>query len=79
MNELSLQEVLKENHERYVERKKEQEERIKKENRKNFIIVSVASVLILFLTFDKLGSMTEKEVNNCMAKGYSRTTCIAHL
>lgn len=79
MNELSLQEVLKENKERYTQRKKEQQERIKKEQRKTFIIVSVASFLILFLTFDKLGSMTEKEVNNCMAKGYSRTTCIAHL
>lgn len=72
----TLQEVLKENKERYTQRKKEQQERIKKENRKNFLIVSVASVLILFLTFDKLGSMADKEVDNCMAKGYSYQVCM---
>ena len=79
MNELSLQEVLKENKERYTQRKKEQQERIKKENRETFIIVSVASFLILFLTFDKLGRMTEKEVNNCMNNGYSYQVCMEEL
>ena len=33
MNELSLQEVLKENKERYTQRKKEQQARIKKEHK----------------------------------------------
>lgn len=79
MNEKTLQEVLKENKERYTQRKKEQQERIKKENRKTFIIVSVAAFLILFLTFDKLGSMAEKEVNNCMNNGYSYQVCMEEL
>lgn len=75
MNEKSLQEVLRENKERYNQRLKAQREQIKKEQRKELIIVVAASMLILGLLFKILSDMTEKDINNCMEKGYSQTTC----
>lgn len=79
MNELSLQEVLKENHD-YMQWKKEMRKKeLKREQRRDRIVFTIVAVFVLWLTFDKLGSMTKKEVDNCMAKGYSRTTCISHL
>ena len=79
MNEKSLQEVLRENHERYVERKKEQDERNKKEQRKTLIIVSIASIFILTLTFKTMFNMKDNAIENCVEKGYSRTTCMIYL
>ena len=75
MNEKTLQEVLKENKERYNQRLKAQREQIKKEQRKELIIVVASSMLILGLLFKVLSDMTDKEVKNCMKKGYSQTTC----
>lgn len=79
MNEKSLQEVLKENHERYIERKKEQDERNKKEQRKTLIIVSIVSIFILTLTFKTMFNMKDNAIENCVEKGYSRTTCMIYL
>lgn len=79
MNEKTLQEVLKENHERYVERKKEQDERNKKEQRKTLIIVSIVSIFILTLTFKTMFNMKDNAIENCVEKGYSRTTCMIYL
>lgn len=79
MSEKTLQEVLKENHERYVERKKEQDERNKKEQRKTLIIVSIASIFILTLTFKTMFNMKDNAIENCVEKGYSRTTCMIYL
>ena len=79
MNEKTLQEVLKENKERYNQRLKAQREQIKKEQRKELIIVVAASMLILGLLFKVLSDMTEKEVNNCVAKGYSYQVCMEEL
>lgn len=75
MDEKTLQEILKENHERYNKRKKEQQERIKKEQRKEFIIVSIASILILGLTFKTMIDTYKKRVQRCVEKGYLQTTC----
>lgn len=75
MNEKTLQEVLKENHERYIERKKEQQERIKKEQRKELIIVSIASILILTLTFKIMIDTDRQRVQKCVEKGYSQIVC----
>lgn len=79
MNEKTLQEVLKENHERYIERKKEQDERNKKEQRKTLIIVSIVSIFILTLTFKTMFNMKDNAIENCVEKGYSRTTCMIYL
>jgi hypothetical protein len=75
MNEKTLQEVLKENKERYNQRLKAQREQIKKEQRKELIIVVAASMLILGLLFKVLSDMTDKGVKKCMEKGYSQITC----
>lgn len=76
MSEKTLQEVLKENHERYVERKKEQDERNKKEQRKTLIIVSIVSIFILTLTFKTMLNMKDNAIENCVEKGYSRQFCV---
>lgn len=79
MNEKTLQEVLKENHD-YMQWKKEMRKKeLKREQRRDKIVFTIVAVFVLWLTFDKLGSMAEKEINNCMANGNSRTTCIANL
>lgn len=75
MEEKTLQEVLKENQERTRKIYEERKLKDKKEQRKTLIIVSVASVLILGLTFKVLSDMTDRSVKNCMKKGYSQTTC----
>lgn len=75
MNEKSLQEVLKENHERYIERKKEQREREKKEQRKTLIITAIAGILIVVLTSKVLINMDDEAMQNCLDKGYSEQTC----
>jgi hypothetical protein len=75
MNEKSLQEVLKENHERYIERKKEQDERNKKEQRKTLIITAVAGTFILVLMSKVLINMDDEAMQNCLDKGYSEQTC----
>lgn len=72
---MTIEEVLKQNKERYTQRKKEQQERIKKEQRKEAIIVSIASILILGLTFCIISGMNDKGVEKCMEKGYSQQTC----
>lgn len=79
MNEKTMQEVLKENRERYNQRLKEQRERIKKEQRKELIIVVGASILILVLLFKVMNNMTDKAINNCEKLGYSHNTCINNL
>ena len=75
MEEKTLQEVLKENQERTRKMYEERKLKDKKEQRKTLIIVSVASVLILALTFKVMSDMTKGEIENCMKKGYSQTTC----
>lgn len=79
MNELSLQEVLKENHD-YMQWKKEMRKKeLKREQRRDRIVFTIVAVFVLWLTFDKLGSMNKKEVDNCMEKGYSYQVCMEKL
>jgi hypothetical protein len=75
MNEKTLQEVLKENKERYNQRLKTQREQIKKEQRKELIIVSIASILILTLTFKTMIDTDRQRVQKCVEKGYSQVVC----
>ncbi len=79
MNKKSLQEVLKENHENYIKREKQRKQKEQSKERKQKIIKIIVSILILFLTFKMIANMNNKAIDNCMAKGYSRTTCLAHL
>lgn len=79
MSEKTLQEILKENRERYNQRLKEQRERIKKEKRKELIIVASASILILVLLFKVMINMTDEAVDKCEKLGYSHSTCISNL
>ena len=79
MNELNLQEVLKENKERYTERLKQQREYARKEKTKELIIIAGASILILVLLFKALSNMNTNAMDNCLDKGYSEQTCRAVL
>lgn len=75
MNELTLQEILRENKERYTERLKQQRSQIKKEERKEKIIITFASILILLLLFKVLNNMNKDSINSCVNQGYSQEFC----
>lgn len=71
----TLQEVLKENHD-YMQWKKEMRKKeLKREKRRNMIVFIIVATFVLWLTFDKLLSMNDEAVKNCMKKGYSQQTC----
>lgn len=75
----TLQEVLEENHD-YMQWKKEMREKeLKREQRRDRIVFTIVAVFVLWLTFDKLGSMTDKEVNNCMNNGHSYQVCMEEI
>ena len=75
MNELSMQEVLRLNKERYNERLKEQRKQIKKEQRKEGIIVIIASMLIIGLLFKVLTNLNNDNMESCLQQGYSQNVC----
>jgi protein involved in ribonucleotide reduction len=71
----NFNEILKENRERYIERLKEQKRRIKKEQRKEMIIITIAGTFILLLTFKVMSDMSNDAIKKCMKKGYSHQIC----
>lgn len=73
--EKTMEEVLKENHD-YMQWKKEMRNKeLKREQRRDRIVFTIVAAFVLWLTFDKLNSMGNEAVNDCMKKGYSQTTC----
>ena len=79
MEEKTLQEVLKENKENYRKRLEQQRKQAKKENIKEWVLFSIIASFILFISFSLLNNMNEKNMNNCMALGYSENVCLANL
>lgn len=75
MNEITLQEMLKQNKERYNKRIEEQRKQIKKEERKEAIIVISASILIIGLLINVLTNIENKAVKSCMNNGNSQEIC----
>lgn len=75
MNELSMQEVLRLNKIRYTERLQDQRKQIKKEQRKEGIIVIIASMLILGLLFKVLTNLNNDNMERCLQQGYSQNVC----
>ena len=75
MNELSMQEVLRLNKIRYNERLQDQRKQIKKEQRKEGIIVIIASMLIIGLLFKVLINLNNDNMERCLHQGYSQNVC----
>ena len=79
MKKKTLQEVLKENHEECVKKEKAKQEKLKKEEKIETIIVSFAMIFMICIVFYKLSNLNNKCIQKCINKGYSEAVCIAHL
>lgn len=72
---MSLQEVLKNNHD-YMKWKNEMRKKeLKREKRRNRIAFTICVVIILGYTINALMRLNKQNIDNCMKKGYSQEYC----
>ena len=69
----------KANQERIRQRYQAKKLALKKQERKEFILFTFIATFILVLMTCVLFNMNEADLNSCMAKGYSETTCLRNL
>ena len=53
----------------------EQRKRLKREKRKENIILGVVAVIVIALCITIIGKLNEKDMNNCINAGHSKTYC----
>lgn len=79
MKEKTMEQVLKENKERILKSNKEKKEKLKKEEIKEWILFIFIATFILIISSILLVNLNKEDLNNCMSKGYSETTCLKNI